>query len=78
MLLLWLSMTCLIPFDFSRFDGNLLTQPEETRVSTMDRILHIAQVSVAVPLTCCQHPSLACAASRLCFVQRTLGTCAFS
>uniref|UniRef100_A0A8C9P525 Tubulin-specific chaperone D n=1 Tax=Spermophilus dauricus TaxID=99837 RepID=A0A8C9P525_SPEDA len=48
MLLLWLSMTCLIPFDFSRFDGNLLTQPEETRVSTMDRILRIAQAYLAV------------------------------
>ncbi|KAG3268215.1 tubulin folding cofactor D [Ictidomys tridecemlineatus] len=48
MLLLWLSMTCLIPFDFSRFDGNLLAQPEETRVSTMDRILRIAQAYLAV------------------------------
>uniref|UniRef100_A0A8D2D2J7 Tubulin-specific chaperone D n=1 Tax=Sciurus vulgaris TaxID=55149 RepID=A0A8D2D2J7_SCIVU len=48
MLLLWLSMTCLIPFDFSRFDGNLLAHPKEARVSTMDRILHIAQAYLAV------------------------------
>ncbi|XP_008011584.3 tubulin-specific chaperone D isoform X1 [Chlorocebus sabaeus] len=43
MLLLWLSVTCLIPFDFSRLDGNLLTQPGQTRMSMMDRILQIAE-----------------------------------
>ncbi|KAL1779263.1 tubulin-specific chaperone D [Sigmodon hispidus] len=43
MLLLWLSVTCLIPFDFSRLDGNLPTQPGETRVPIMDRILQIAK-----------------------------------
>uniref|UniRef100_H9FZ08 Tubulin-specific chaperone D n=1 Tax=Macaca mulatta TaxID=9544 RepID=H9FZ08_MACMU len=43
MLLLWLSVTCLIPFDFSRLDGNLLTQPGQTRMSIMDRILQIAE-----------------------------------
>lgn len=42
-LLLWLSVTCLIPFDFSRLDGNLLTQPGQTRMSMMDRILQIAE-----------------------------------
>ncbi|XP_053425237.1 tubulin-specific chaperone D [Nycticebus coucang] len=48
MLLLWLSVTCLIPFDFSRLDGNLLTQPGQTRTSIMDRILHIAQSYLVV------------------------------
>lgn len=48
MLLLWLSVTCLIPFDFSRLDGNLLSQPGQERASTMDRILQIAEVSVAL------------------------------
>ncbi|KAF0887111.1 TBCD protein, partial [Crocuta crocuta] len=48
MLLLWLSMTCLIPFDFSRLDGNLLTQPGQMRMSTMDRILQIAETYLVV------------------------------
>uniref|UniRef100_A0A8C3W5F8 Tubulin-specific chaperone D n=1 Tax=Catagonus wagneri TaxID=51154 RepID=A0A8C3W5F8_9CETA len=39
MLLLWLSVTCLIPFDFSRLDGN----QQCGRGSTMDRILQIAE-----------------------------------
>lgn len=47
MLLLWLSVTCLIPFDFSRLDGNL-SQPGQERASTMDRILQVAEVSVAL------------------------------
>ncbi|XP_036125871.1 tubulin-specific chaperone D isoform X1 [Molossus molossus] len=48
MLLLWLSMTCLIPFDFSRLDGNLLSQPGQMRMSTIDRILQIAQSYLVV------------------------------
>uniref|UniRef100_A0A8C0Q4V2 Tubulin-specific chaperone D n=1 Tax=Canis lupus familiaris TaxID=9615 RepID=A0A8C0Q4V2_CANLF len=48
MLLLWLSVTCLIPFDFSRLDGNLLTQPGQTRMSIMDRILQIAEAYLVV------------------------------
>ncbi|XP_024902820.1 tubulin-specific chaperone D isoform X2 [Pteropus alecto] len=48
MLLLWLSMTCLIPFDFSRLDGNLVTEPEQTQKSVMDRILEIAQSYLVV------------------------------
>ncbi|XP_069866100.1 tubulin-specific chaperone D-like [Dipodomys merriami] len=48
MLLLWLSVTCLIPFDFSRLDGNLLTQPGETRMPIMDRILQIAESYLVV------------------------------
>ncbi|XP_058417962.1 tubulin-specific chaperone D isoform X6 [Diceros bicornis minor] len=48
MLLLWLSMTCLIPFDFSRLDGNLLTQRGQVRMSIMDRILQIAESYLVV------------------------------
>uniref|UniRef100_A0A8C8ZV16 Tubulin-specific chaperone D n=1 Tax=Prolemur simus TaxID=1328070 RepID=A0A8C8ZV16_PROSS len=51
MLLLWLSVTCLIPFDLSRLDGNLLTQPGRARMSIMDRILQIAEVSVVLFIT---------------------------
>ncbi|XP_073436059.1 tubulin-specific chaperone D [Dendrobates tinctorius] len=42
-LLLWLSMTCLIPFDLSRLDGNLSAEGGRVRRSTMDHILEIAQ-----------------------------------
>ncbi|XP_069339168.1 tubulin-specific chaperone D isoform X2 [Eulemur rufifrons] len=48
MLLLWLSVTCLIPFDLSRLDGNLLTQPGQARMSIMDRILQIAESYLVV------------------------------
>ncbi|XP_054449170.1 tubulin-specific chaperone D [Pteronotus mesoamericanus] len=48
MLLLWLSVTCLIPFDFSRLDGNLVSPPGQTRMSVMDRILHVAQSYLVV------------------------------
>uniref|UniRef100_A0A8D1GRB9 Tubulin-specific chaperone D n=1 Tax=Sus scrofa TaxID=9823 RepID=A0A8D1GRB9_PIG len=44
MLLLWLSMTCLVPFDFSRLDGHHRCG----RVSTMDRILQIAESYLVV------------------------------
>ncbi|XP_074200185.1 tubulin-specific chaperone D isoform X2 [Camelus bactrianus] len=47
-LLLWLSVTCLIPFDFSLLDGDLLTRPGQARVSTMDRILQVAQSYLVV------------------------------
>ncbi|XP_068433983.1 tubulin-specific chaperone D isoform X2 [Clinocottus analis] len=43
MLLLWLSMTCLIPFDLYRLDGNLESDAGKARESTMDRILAIAK-----------------------------------
>lgn len=42
-LLLWLSMTCLIPFDLSRLDGHLSTDPEVKREPVMDRILSVAK-----------------------------------
>ena len=44
MLLLWLSMTCLIPFDLSRLDGHLDSVSEPAREPTMDRILAIVKV----------------------------------
>lgn len=60
MLLLWLSMTCLIPFDFSRLDGNLATQPEQTQKSVMDRILEVAQVSVVTQTSQVSVPACLC------------------
>ncbi|XP_077022426.1 tubulin-specific chaperone D isoform X2 [Tamandua tetradactyla] len=48
MLLLWLSVTCLIPFDFSRLDGNLTTESGSTQVPVMDRILRIAESYLVV------------------------------
>nr|XP_060485146.1 tubulin-specific chaperone D-like [Panthera onca] len=48
MLLLWLSVTCLIPFDFSRLDGNLVAPPGQIRMSTMDRILEVAETYLVV------------------------------
>uniref|UniRef100_A0A8C5E7Q7 Tubulin-specific chaperone D n=1 Tax=Gouania willdenowi TaxID=441366 RepID=A0A8C5E7Q7_GOUWI len=44
MLLLWLSMTCLNPFDFSRLDGILESGVGKPREPTMDRIMDIAKV----------------------------------
>lgn len=46
MLLLWLSMICLIPFDLARFDGNTVSEEGHTRMPTMDRILKVAKVSI--------------------------------
>ncbi|XP_076608803.1 tubulin-specific chaperone D [Chaetodon auriga] len=43
MLLLWLSMTCLIPFDLYRLDGHLESDDGKAREPTMDRILAIAK-----------------------------------
>ncbi|KAL0993545.1 hypothetical protein UPYG_G00109500 [Umbra pygmaea] len=43
MLLLWLSMTCLIPFDLARLDGHLTSDPSQTREPIMDRILSVAK-----------------------------------
>uniref|UniRef100_A0AAQ5X8U1 Tubulin-specific chaperone D n=1 Tax=Amphiprion ocellaris TaxID=80972 RepID=A0AAQ5X8U1_AMPOC len=47
MLLLWLSMTCLIPFDLYRLDGHLEAEGSKPREPIMDRILAIAKVSEA-------------------------------
>ncbi|XP_006635580.2 tubulin-specific chaperone D [Lepisosteus oculatus] len=48
MLLLWLSMTCLIPFDLSRLDGHLAREPGLGRVPVMDRILAVAKLYLTV------------------------------
>uniref|UniRef100_A0A8C3NMA2 Tubulin-specific chaperone D n=1 Tax=Geospiza parvula TaxID=87175 RepID=A0A8C3NMA2_GEOPR len=48
MLLLWLSMICLIPFDLARFDGNLVSLEGQARQPTMDRILDIAKCYLVV------------------------------
>ncbi|NXJ76277.1 TBCD protein, partial [Trogon melanurus] len=48
MLLLWLSMICLIPFDLARFDGNSGSEEGHARVPTMDRILKIAECYLVV------------------------------
>uniref|UniRef100_A0A3P9JW99 Tubulin-specific chaperone D n=1 Tax=Oryzias latipes TaxID=8090 RepID=A0A3P9JW99_ORYLA len=45
MLLLWLSMTCLIPFDLSRLDGHLMSAGGKKEDLVMNRILAIAKVS---------------------------------
>ncbi|XP_042371136.1 tubulin-specific chaperone D-like [Plectropomus leopardus] len=43
MLLLWLSMTCLIPFDLYRLDGQLESDCGKAKEPIMDRILAIAK-----------------------------------
>ncbi|XP_042361024.1 tubulin-specific chaperone D isoform X2 [Plectropomus leopardus] len=43
MLLLWLSMTCLIPFDLYRLDGQLESDCGKAKKPIMDRILAIAK-----------------------------------
>uniref|UniRef100_A0A669D283 Tubulin-specific chaperone D n=1 Tax=Oreochromis niloticus TaxID=8128 RepID=A0A669D283_ORENI len=48
MLLLWLSMTCLIPFDLSRLDGHLESDGGKAREPIMDRILAIAKSYLVV------------------------------
>uniref|UniRef100_A0A8C0ECG1 Tubulin-specific chaperone D n=1 Tax=Bubo bubo TaxID=30461 RepID=A0A8C0ECG1_BUBBB len=48
MLLLWLSMICLIPFDLARFDGNIISEEGHARMPTMDRILKIAKCYLVV------------------------------
>lgn len=48
MLLLWLSMTCLIPFDLSRLDGGPSSDPEQNREPIMDRILSVAKCYLQV------------------------------
>lgn len=45
MLLLWLSVICLIPFDLYRLDGNLQSDGN-VKEPTMDRILAIAKANM--------------------------------
>ncbi|XP_051905785.1 tubulin-specific chaperone D isoform X1 [Hippocampus zosterae] len=51
-LLLWLSMTCLTPFDLSRLDGNLKSEDGQGREAIMDRILAIAKSYLGVSDGC--------------------------
>ncbi|XP_077590040.1 tubulin-specific chaperone D isoform X2 [Stigmatopora nigra] len=51
-LLLWLSMTCLTPFDLSRLDGNLQSEDGRVREPIMERILAIAKSYLAVSDRC--------------------------
>ena len=46
MLLLWLSIVCMIPFDMARFDGRreLAIGAEERRKPVVERILETAKV----------------------------------
>ncbi|MEQ2262657.1 hypothetical protein XENORESO_018458, partial [Xenotaenia resolanae] len=43
MLLLWLSVACLIPFDLSRLDGHLESEGVKIREPIMERILAVAK-----------------------------------
>ncbi|CAL8303672.1 unnamed protein product [Merluccius merluccius] len=52
MLLLWLSMTCLIPFDLSRLDGHVDLVSGQAREPTMDRILAIVKMYLTVTDSC--------------------------
>uniref|UniRef100_A0A4W4GL54 Tubulin-specific chaperone D n=1 Tax=Electrophorus electricus TaxID=8005 RepID=A0A4W4GL54_ELEEL len=52
MLLLWLAMTCLIPFDLSRLDGHLNSDPRLNREPVMDRLLAVAKVLVVEVRLC--------------------------
>ncbi|XP_069124940.1 tubulin-specific chaperone D-like [Argopecten irradians] len=44
MLILWLSMVCMIPFDMVRLDSNAVSESGERRKPVMDRILDIARM----------------------------------
>ena len=44
MLLLWLSLLAMVPFDMARFDGSGTGDVSERRVSVVDRILELAKV----------------------------------
>ncbi|XP_061567171.1 tubulin-specific chaperone D [Cololabis saira] len=48
MLLLWLSMTCLIPFNLSLLDGHLESDCGKAKEPIMDQILAIAKLYLAV------------------------------
>ena len=44
MLLLWLSIICMIPFDMSRLDSNVRSETGEVKEPIMLRILNIGKV----------------------------------
>ena len=45
MLLLWLSVVCMIPFDMVRLDSNIPSEDGEKKQPVMERILNTARVS---------------------------------
>ena len=47
-LLLWLSMACMIPFDLSRLDSNVKLEGGDVKKPVMDRILDIGKVGKLV------------------------------
>jgi hypothetical protein len=47
-LLLWLSLLAMVPFDMARFDGSSTGNVSERRVSVVDRILELAKKYVKV------------------------------
>lgn len=44
MLLLWLSLVAMVPFDMSRFDGSGTGEFGQRRAPVVDRILELAKV----------------------------------
>lgn len=46
MLLLWLSIACMIPFDMSRLDGTFGADKGERRRPVVDRIMDVAKVNL--------------------------------
>jgi hypothetical protein len=44
MLLLWMSVVCMIPFDMVRLDSNVTSESGEKKQPVMDRILNTARV----------------------------------
>ncbi|XP_067672679.1 tubulin-specific chaperone D-like [Haliotis asinina] len=47
-LLLWLSMVCMIPFDMVRLDGSLGTEGGEKKKPVMDRIIEVGKTYLSV------------------------------
>ena len=45
MLLLWLSIVCMIPFDMARLDSNIRSQTGEVKKPVMERIVDIGKVN---------------------------------
>lgn len=76
MLLLWLSMTCLIPFDLSRLDGYLQSDGGKAREPIMDRILAIAKATIFFfcKFVCSEHKTLSTTTS----YQQTIALCVVS
>ncbi|XP_048760810.2 tubulin-specific chaperone D-like [Ostrea edulis] len=52
MLLLWISVVCMIPFDMVRLDSNVASEDGEKKQPVMDRILNTARVYLTVNDKC--------------------------